>query len=68
MESRKLEQSTKNSFEPRRKFGILTRHFTVKYLANIKFFPGHFVQRNQTPSPDIFKICWTCPASQANFE
>ncbi len=65
-----LHQSTRNSFEPtilRRTFGILARHFIVKCLANIKFFAGHFVRRDQTHSPDIFRIRRTCPASPANF-
>ena len=39
----------------------------MKCLANIKFFAGHFVRRDETPSPDIFKIRRTCPASPANF-
>ncbi len=37
----------------RQTFGILARHFTVKCLANIKFFAGHFVRWDQTHSPDM---------------
>ncbi len=58
-------------------FWILAGHFTVKCLANIKLIAGHpivrycpwnalaghFVQRDQTPSLDIFKIRRTCLAN-----
>ncbi len=43
-------------------------HEIVLSLAgHFKLFAGHLIGFNYDSSPDIFKFCWTCPASPANF-
>ncbi len=63
-------QSTRNLPVLRRAFWILAGHFTVKHVVNIKSFCWTFWSPWFTFKPlrrTFFKICRTCPVSQANF-
>ena len=43
------------------------REIVLSLAGHFNLFVGHLIGFNYGSLPDIFKICWTCPASPANF-
>ncbi len=43
------------------------REIVLSLARHFKLFARHLIGFNYGSSPDIFKFCWTCLASPANF-
>ncbi len=43
------------------------RDIVLSLTGHFKLLDGRLIRFNYGSSPDIFKFCWTCPASPANF-